>query len=189
MGQQLFLESIKECRDCWRNTHLTQYLCIVIAMYYSLHVFRLLTVLMESSMCIPSWQHFGNFSTLLQRELDAWRGFSMYILDLPELKIIKPSDTHWLSHEQCVKAIGTALNNIYEETYEPEVLRISKVLRKNSTVLSIFLLDYTSCWVAKLSKTLQSVQVDLSIISSLLTLLSIHLMTHYCQLPIGYSNY
>ena len=60
------------------------------------------------------------------------------VLDLPELKIIKPSDIHWLSHEQCVKvpkenysAIVTALDKIYEETYEPEALGISKVLRKS----------------------------------------------------------
>ena len=24
------------------------------------------------------------------------------VLDLPELKIAKPSDTHWLAHERCV---------------------------------------------------------------------------------------
>ncbi len=26
-------------------------------------------------------------------------------LDLPELKIVKPSDTRWISHERCVRAI------------------------------------------------------------------------------------
>ena len=28
-----------------------------------------------------------------------------YVLKLPELKIVKPSDTRWLSHERCVRAI------------------------------------------------------------------------------------
>ena len=50
---------------------------------------------------------------------------------------------------------------------EPEALGISKVVKRKSTVSSMFLLDYTLCQVAKLSKTLQAVQVDLSIISSL----------------------
>jgi len=27
------------------------------------------------------------------------------VLDIPELKIAKPSDTHWLAHEKCVKAV------------------------------------------------------------------------------------
>ena len=27
------------------------------------------------------------------------------VLDLPELKIVKPSDTCWLAHERCVKAV------------------------------------------------------------------------------------
>ena len=55
------------------------------------------------------------------------------VIDLPELKMIKPSDTHWLSHEQCVKAVKESysalaytLNNIYEETYEPEALSLIK---------------------------------------------------------------
>ena len=46
---------------------------------------------------------------------------------MPELKIVKPSDTRWLAHERCVKAvmenysaIVIALNNIYEETHDWE---------------------------------------------------------------------
>ena len=42
------------------------------------------------------------------------------ILDLPELKIIKPSETQWLAHERCAKgvkasyaAIMAALDNIH----------------------------------------------------------------------------
>ena len=55
---------------------------------------------------------------------------------MPELKIVKPSDTCWLAHEQCVKtvkenysAIVMALNNLYEETHEPEALGISRAFR------------------------------------------------------------
>ena len=31
------------------------------------------------------------------------------VLKLPELKVVKPSDTKWLSHERCVQAIRRAL--------------------------------------------------------------------------------
>ena len=32
------------------------------------------------------------------------------VLELPELKIIKPSDTRWISHERCIKAIKASYN-------------------------------------------------------------------------------
>ena len=51
------------------------------------------------------------------------------VIDLPELKIVKPSDICWLARECCVKAVNAsysaivnALNNIYEQTHEPETL-------------------------------------------------------------------
>ena len=57
---------------------------------------------------------------------------------MPELKVIKPLDTSWLAHERCVKAVKEnyiaiviTLNNIYEETHQPEVLGISKALSSN----------------------------------------------------------
>ena len=47
------------------------------------------------------------------------------VLNMPELKVIKPSDTRWLAHERCVKAVKEnyiaiviTLNNIYEETHQ-----------------------------------------------------------------------
>ena len=93
---------------------------------------------------------------------------------MPEFKIVKPSDTRWLAHERCVKvvkenycAIVLALNNIYEETHEPEALGISKALSKKSTISAMFLLDYVLPQVAKLSKTLQTEKLDVTVISSL----------------------
>ena len=98
------------------------------------------------------------------------------ILEMPELKIIKPSDTRWLSHERCVKgvkasycAIVSALDNIHSQTHEPEALGLSKALSKKASVSAIILLDYTLPPVAQLSKTLQSEHLDLSVISSLVT--------------------
>jgi len=71
------------------------------------------------------------------------------VLEMPDFKIVKPSDTRWLAHERCVKvvkenycAILIALNNIYEETHEPRALGISKALSKKSTISTMFLLDY-----------------------------------------------
>ena len=66
------------------------------------------------------------------------------VLRMPELKIVKPSDTRWLAHERCVKtvkenysAIVMALNNLYEETHEPEALGISRALSKKSAFFSL----------------------------------------------------
>ena len=71
------------------------------------------------------------------------------VLDIPELKIVKPSDTRWLSHEKCVStvkkcygAIVSALETIYQESHEPEALGLSKILSKPSTLFAIYLLDY-----------------------------------------------
>ena len=96
------------------------------------------------------------------------------MLDLPELKTIKPSDTRWLAHERCVKAVKgsysaivIALNNIYEQTHEPEALGISKVLCKPSTVSAIYLLDYALPKVAMLSRSLQAEKIDLTAITPL----------------------
>ena len=96
------------------------------------------------------------------------------VLDIPELKIVKPSDTRWLSHDKCVStvkkcygAIVCALETIYQESHEPEALGISKILSKPSTLFAIYLLDYILPEVSKLSKSLQTEKLDLSIISSL----------------------
>ena len=66
------------------------------------------------------------------------------VLDLPELKIVKQSDTHWLAHERCVKAVEAiysaivnTLNNIYEQTHEPEALGVCRILCKPSTVVAM----------------------------------------------------
>ena len=60
-----------------------------------------------------------------------------------------------------------ALNNIYEQTHEPEALGISQVLCKPSTVSAIYLLDYALPQVAKLSRSLQAEKIDLTAIAPL----------------------
>ena len=96
------------------------------------------------------------------------------VLDLPELKVVKSSDTHWLSQKRCVKAvkasysaIANALNNIYEKTHEPEVLGISRALCRPSTLAATYLLDYVLPQVGKLSRALQTERIDLTAIDPL----------------------
>ncbi len=96
------------------------------------------------------------------------------VLNLPELKIVKPSDTRWLAHEHCVKAVKAsyssivlALENIYETSHEPEALGLSKAPSSHSTTAAMYLLDYNLPQVAMLSRALQTKHLDLSLISSL----------------------
>ena len=86
--------------------------------------------------------------------------------------MIKPSDTHWLAHERCVKSMKLSysarlLNNIYEESHEPEVLGLSKAMCKQFTITAIYILDFILPQVARLSKILQTEKLDLTIVSSL----------------------
>ena len=46
------------------------------------------------------------------------------VLDLPELKIVKPSDPRWFAHEHCVKALNASNSSIIlalENTYETSI--------------------------------------------------------------------
>jgi len=89
-----------------------------------------------------------------------------------------------VAHKYCVKvvkenycAIVIAINSIlYEETHKPEALGISKALSKKSTISAMFQLDYVLPQIAKLSKTLQTEKLDVTVISSLVeaTLRSIY---------------
>ena len=124
------------------------------------HVYRTLTTL---------WKHFHNSPKQAEclKEVQS-------VLELPEMKVIKPSDTRWLSHERCVKAVKASysaivitIGQIYETTHEPEALGIHGALCKLFTIAAIYLLDFTVPQVAKLSKALQTEQIDLSLISSL----------------------
>ena len=60
------------------------------------------------------------------------------VQNLPESKIIEPSDTHWLAYEKCVKvvkenyaAIVVTLGDIYEQTHEPEALGSAKFCQRS----------------------------------------------------------
>ena len=84
------------------------------------------------------------------------------VLDLPEMKVIKPSDTRWLAHERCVKSVKASyaalvvtLESNYENFHEPETLGLNKLLCKFSAIAALFLLDYTLTNAAKFNKALK----------------------------------
>ena len=90
------------------------------------------------------------------------------------MKVIRPSDTRWLVHEWYVKAVKVSytalvitLDSNYQNFHAPEALGLYKALSKFTTIAAINLLDYSLPLVAKLSKSLQTKQLDLSMISSL----------------------
>ena len=141
------------------HCHLLQLACVQSAKKLT-HIYRTLTTL---------WKHIHNSCKRAEclKEVQS-------VLELPETKVIKPSDTRWLSHERCVKAVEASysaivitIGQIYETTHEPEALGIHGALCKLSTIAAIYLLDFTLPQVAKLSKALQTEQLDLSLISSL----------------------
>ena len=95
------------------------------------HVYRILTTL---------WKHFHNFPKRAEclKEVQS-------VLELTEMKVIKPSDTRWLSHERCVKvvkasypAIVITIGQIYETTHEPEALGRSMVPSANCPPLQLY---------------------------------------------------
>ena len=72
-----------------------------------------------------------------------------HILNLPEMKIIKPSDTHWLACGRCVEAVKVSytalfvtLDSNYQNFHAPEALGLYKALSKFTTIAAI-ILDYT----------------------------------------------
>ena len=69
------------------------------------------------------------------------------VLNLRELKVIKPSDTRWISHERCVCAILKelpaliiTLQSIYDECGDAEAYGLALALRSYSDVATIVVL-------------------------------------------------
>ena len=100
----------------------------------------------------------------------------------PRINGSAASDTRWLAHERCVKAVQSSypaivltLDHICEETHEPDALGTSKVLCKANTIEAVYLLANVLPPVANLTKALQSKNLELSAISRLVnaTLLTI----------------
>ena len=94
---------------------------------------------------------------------------------------MKQSDTCWLVHERCIKAVKAsyrlivlALQNIYETSHEPEALELSKALSSHSAIATMYLLDYILPNATKLSRALQPMHLDLTLFLVEWILLLIH---------------
>ena len=80
------------------------------------------------------------------------------VLNLHELKVIKPSNTRWISHECCVRAILKELpalfiasQSIYDECGDTEAYGFALALRSYSGVATILLLSAVLQLLAKLN--------------------------------------
>ena len=67
-----------------------------------------------------------------------------HVLNLPEMKVIKPPDTRWLAHEQRIKAVKVSytalvvtLDSNYHNFHAPEALGLYKALSKSITIAAI----------------------------------------------------
>lgn len=96
-------------------------------------------------------------------------------LKLPELKVVKPSDTRWLSHERCIRAIRkelpaliTTLQQLYETSGDAEAFGLSALLASFVGVASIFLLSEVLDILPRMNATLQRKSADFSKLNVLL---------------------
>ena len=78
-------------------------------------------------------------------------------MNLPELKVAKPSSTHWLSHERCIRAICKelpasimTLQLLYEASGDAEAYGVQSILSSFTGVAAIVFL----CEILNLLATL-----------------------------------
>ena len=91
------------------------------------------------------------------------------VLKLPELKIVKPSDTRWLSYEHCVWAIYrelpaliVTLQQLYETSGDAEAYGIGALLATYTGVASIVFLSEVLDILARMNVSMQRKLLDLS---------------------------
>ena len=69
------------------------------------------------------------------------------LVNHPQLKVIKPSDTRWLTHDKSVKAIRCfmrpliTLEHIHEDTGEPEALGMLRTMKTYNFVVTLMMLS------------------------------------------------
>ena len=91
------------------------------------------------------------------------------VLNLPELKVTKPSDTRWLSHERCLRAILKelpaliiTLHSLYNDSGDAEAYCIALALGSFSGVASLVLRSTVLDLLAKLNCFMQRKATDFS---------------------------
>ena len=91
------------------------------------------------------------------------------VLNLPQLKVVKPSDTRWLSHERCIRAIRKdlpaliiTLQQLYESSGDAEAYGISTLLANQVGIAGIVLLSQVLDLLARLNTFMQTKTADFS---------------------------
>ena len=91
------------------------------------------------------------------------------VLNMPELKVLKPTDTRWPSHKRCLRAIRkelpaliTTLNQLSETSGDAEAYDLAFVLSSFSGVASVILLSKVLDLLAKLNCFMQTQATDSS---------------------------
>ena len=90
------------------------------------------------------------------------------VLNLPELKVVKPSDTRWLSHERCIAvrkelpALIVTLQQLYESSGDAEAYGLVSILSSITGVSCIYLLSEVLSLLARLNLFMQRKTSDFS---------------------------
>ena len=99
-------------------------------------------------------------------------------LRLPELQIVKPSDTRWLSHERCMRAIKkelpaliVTLQQLYQATGDAEAFGLSALLSSYAVVSGIIFLAEVLDILAKINVAMQRKIIDFSKVPSFVKIL------------------
>ena len=98
------------------------------------------------------------------------------VLNLPQLKMLKPTDTRWLSHENTIRsvkrsytAIVVTFEAIYEESGDADTHGLSLLLKILETAAFIYMLSEVLSSIARLCIALQTEGFDLVQLTSLVS--------------------
>ena len=144
------------------------------------HVLQLCCV--SAARCLPSLKKV--FATLMSvwkifhyshKKLSALKEMQA-LINHPQLKMIKPSNTRWLAHDRSVKAIRCSmrplidtLEHIHEDTGEPEAIGMLRSMKTYNFVATLMMLSDVLPVLTCLSRALQAKTADFTLIASQLT--------------------
>ena len=127
------------------------------------------TVSRVQSNILAIWKvfHYSPKKAAVLREIQA-------VLAHPQLKMLKPGDTRWLSHRNSVHAIRrsfsplvVALESIYEEDGDAEAFGLAKLVKSYNFIATVSMLCDALDPVARLSTALQAKALDFAELSFL----------------------
>ena len=98
------------------------------------------------------------------------------LVNHPQLKMIKPSDTRWLAHDRSVKAIRCSmrllidtLEHIHKDTGDPEALGMLRTMKTYKFVETLMMQSEVLPVLTCLSRALQAKTADLTLVACQLT--------------------